>query len=327
MKILFCQLRNHGDIIRTFPLMDAVKSVHPDWFIGFTCYPEMVETCGLCESIDFIFEQPRLAPVGDTQDGTRILDCSILNDSATQVKKIEFDIYVDLHGVFQSAMFGAICNIKTRLARSAETAKDGASLFYTDICHIQHKEINRMERHFLVINKLFPEIVPAEKSTDAEKKVIICPGSSKKGKLKRWNLSRYIELSNKINKDYKVIFVLGTEDIDIERQLKATTDNEVVVCDTWQQVEKQMQAAALVIGNDAAHIHLAVWKNIPAIEICGPLSPTINGIWKYGKGETIYFEERCKCENLWKGKCDFGHRCLEQISVERVLNVVDKYLQ
>ena len=79
MKILISQLRNHGDIIRSFPLVEAIKEVHPDWFVGYTCYPNMVETCALCHSVDKIFPQPRLTPVTNIQGGTRVLDCSILD--------------------------------------------------------------------------------------------------------------------------------------------------------------------------------------------------------------------------------------------------------
>ena len=117
MRILFCQLRNHGDIIRTFPLIDAIKSIHPDWYIGFTCFMEMVNTCKLSSNIDVILPQPRFLPVTDTQGGTRILDCSIFQECVEKVKGEHFDIYVDLHGVFQSAMFGAMCNISTRLGK------------------------------------------------------------------------------------------------------------------------------------------------------------------------------------------------------------------
>ena len=67
MKILFCQLRNHGDIIRIFPLIDAIKKQYPNWFIGFTCFKEMVELCKLNTNIDIIIPQPRLKPVIDTQ--------------------------------------------------------------------------------------------------------------------------------------------------------------------------------------------------------------------------------------------------------------------
>lgn len=327
MRILLCQLRNHGDIIRIFPLIDAVKEVHPEWYIGFTCFPEMVETCRLSKNIDVIIEQPGFSPVTDTQGGTRVLDCSIFQDCVEKVKSENFDIYVDLHGVFQSAMFGAMCNIKTRLGRSFETSKDGATLFYTDVCPITEKEINRMERHFIVFNKIFPEVRPIKRDAVLRDRIVIFPGSSKKGILKRWNIERYIEVANRLGEKYEVVFVLGLEEQDIKGLIEKKSKSAIKVCTTWAQIEKEIETAKLVIGNDSAYIHLAVWKNIPAIEICGPLSPVINGIWKYGIGETIFYEERCQCPNLWKGICNKSHECMERISVDMILKATEKYLQ
>lgn len=326
MKILFCQLRNHGDIIRTFPLIDAIKLVYPDWYIGFTCFNEMINTCKLESNIDVIIPQPRFLPVTDTQDGTRILDCNIFQECVKKAKNEHFDIYVDLHGVFQSAVFGAMCNINIRLGRSAETSKDGAFLFYTNICHIKSKEINRMERHFLIFNTLFPEIKPAQRTYYAKNKVVMFPGSSKKGFLKRWDISRYIQLATSIEKRSEVIFILGEEDADLKYTIEKNTKCTIKMCNQWEQIEREIEDAKIVIGNDAAYIHLAIWKNIPAIEICGPLSPIVNGVWKYGKGETIFVKKRCKCSNLWKGICEKSHECLEQITVEKVLTIVEKYL-
>ena len=318
MRILLCQLRNHGDIIRIFPLIDAIKDKHPDWYIGFTCFDEMVETCRLCENIDVVIPQPRFKPVIDTQGGTRILDCNIFQESVDLVRREQFDVYIDLHGVFQSAMFGAMCNIKVRLGRSAETAKDGATLFYTDICRISKREINRMERHFIVVNKLFPEIAPCSKQNELGNSIIIFPGSSKKGILKRWNINYYIELAKKLSLRHNVIFVLGVEDQDIKEELETKTQCSIKVCFAWTQLKREITEAKLVIGNDTAYIHLAVWENIPTIEICGPLSPIINGVWKYGIGETIYNPAYCECQNMWKGICDKSHECMENISVEMV---------
>lgn len=326
MRILICQLRNHGDIIRTFPLIDAIKDIHPDWYIGFTCFPEMEETCKLCNNIDVVIPQFRCLPATDTQDGTRILDCSIFQESVDKVRKERFDVYVDLHGVFQSAMFGAMCNIRTRLGRSSETAKDGATLFYTDICSIIEKEINRMERHFIVFNELFPEVIPISKYNVLQNKIIIFPGSSKKGILKRWSTERYIEVANKLGKNSDVVFVLGIEEQDIKEILEKNTKHPIKVCSTWSQVGQEINGAKLVIGNDAAYIHLAIWKNIPAIEICGPLSPSINGVWRYGIGETLYNPNRCKCPNVWNGVCKKFHECMENISVDMVINAANKYL-
>ena len=240
MKILFCQLRNHGDIIRTFPLLDSIKAYYPNWYIGFTCYEDMVETCKICKSIDTIFPQPRFKPVIDTEGGTRILDCSLFEDVVNRVKLHDFDIYVDLHGVFQSALFGSMCNIKIRLGRSKETAKDGAQIFYTDLAQISDKEINRMERHFIIFNKLFPEIKPLRLTNTFGSKVIIFPGSSTKGILKRWNLENYIITAKELEKDHEVMFGLGPEEIEIFDKLINNGINlgKIKIITSWERYSK-----------------------------------------------------------------------------------------
>lgn len=326
MRILLCQLRNHGDIIRTFPVIDAIKAIHPAWYIGFTCFEDMVETCAINKNIDIVIPQPLFSPVIDTEGGTRILDCAVFTETVEQVRKEKFDVYVDFHGVFQSALFGAMCNIRVRLGRSDETAKDGASLFYTDICRICEKEINRMERHFIVINKLFPEIVPLTNNKPLGDNIVIFPGSSRKGILKRWKPDYYVELANRLNDQAKVVIVLGVEEQDVKSILESQTNCNVNVFSEWVQIENIIKNAKLVIGNDAAYVHFAVWKGIPAIEICGPLSPIINGVWRYGKGETIYNPVRCKCPNVWNGICNKNHECVDEISVEMVYESVKKYL-
>lgn len=326
IRILLCQLRNHGDVIRIFPLIDAIKDIHPDWYIGFTCFEDMVETCELNHNIDIIIPQPRFSPVTDTQGGTRILDCAIFRDAVEKVRKEQFDVYVDLHGVFQSALFGAMCNIKTRLGRSEETSKDGATLFYTDICQITKKELNRMERHFVVTNELFPEIVPLPNKKISGDKVVIFPGSSKNGILKRWKTDYYVQLANRLSKDTTVVFILGIEEQDIKFDLENETNCYIKICSKWSQVDEEISNAKLVIGNDAAYVHFAVWKNIPTIEICGPLSPIINGVWSYGIGETIFNPFRCKCPNVWNGVCDKKHECMDGITVETVYESAIKYL-
>lgn len=326
MKILLCQLRNHGDIIRTFPVVDAIKVTHPDWYIGFTCFEDMVETCALNTNIDIIIPQPRFSPVTNTEGDTRILDCSVFREAVETVRREQFDVYVDFHGVFQSSLFGAMCNIQVRLGRSYETAKDGATLFYTDICQISEKEINRMERHFTVINKLFPEIVPSTINKPLGDNIVIFPGSSKKGILKRWKTDYYVELANRLNNQAEVIMVLGIEEQDIKSVLESHVKCTVKVFSKWVQIEEEIKNAKLVIGNDAAYVHFAVWKGIPAIEICGPSSPIINGIWSYGLGETIYNPVRCKCSNLWNKTCDKNHECMDAISVKMVYKSTKKYL-
>lgn len=323
MKILICQLKNNGDIIRIFPLIDAIKYYYPDSYIGFTCFEEMIPVVSVCKNIDIIYPQPKFNPVTDTEGGTRILDCSIFEEIVKRVKKEEFDMYIDLHGVFQSAIFGAMCNIKIRLGRSKETAKDGASIFYTDICEIKEKEINRMERHFVVTQKILNKIQPLKHENFKDNNVItIFPGSSKKGILKRWDIDKYIAVANYCSKKYIVRFVLGPEENELFEKISKSTTQRIIVSNNWEEMIKLISESFIVIGNDGAYVHMAVWKNIFSIMLCGPLSPVVNGVWKYGKGKTLYNKERCYCKYLWSGICNNNHVCLEKIEAQDVIRII-----
>lgn len=325
MRILICQLRNHGDIIRIFPLIEAIKQQYPGWYIGFTCFEEMVNTCKLCENIDVIISQPRFQPVTDTQDGTRVLDCNIFEGVVEKVRDEHFDLYVDLHGVFQSAMFGVLCNIPRRLGRSRETAKDGAQYFYTDICQIKDREINRMERHFRIMQHLYPEIEPAnKKNCDNKKQILLFPGSSVKGILKRWPINNYIELGKMLADVYDVKYVVGPEETDLQYELQDIQNAKTSIITGWDRICDEIERSKVVVSNDTAYAHLAIWKNIPTIMICGPTSATINGVWKYGIGTTVKSNTDCNCANVWKGTCDNNHKCMRTLEVETVFGEIIK---
>lgn len=329
MKILFCQLRNNGDIVRSFPLLEAIKKTHPDWTIGYTCFANMVQVCALCKAIDIIIPQPRFLPVTNIQGGTRILDCSIFREVVSQVKNCNFDIYIDLHGVFQSAIFGSLCNIPVRLGRSCETTKDGADLFYSEIAPIQEKYTNRMERHFRVVQHLFPEIKPeyVDKTEWKQKEQItIFPGSSQTGILKRWPSVKYATLAQRLADSFAVNIVIGPEEEDLRQFFMDLPNVSKIHPKSWEDVENLILTSRLVVSNDSVYAHLAIWKEIPTIMLLGATPFEVNGVWRYGIGENVYSEPRCKCPDAWSGLCDKKHKCMNMLTVEDVYSRIKKYL-
>ena len=145
------------------------------------------------------------------------------------------------------------------------------------------------------------------------------------GVLKRWPIEYYIKLSKMIS-NHKVIFVLGPEELDLYDILVENNIKNIIISHNWQELDKILADTTLVIGNDSAYIHFAVWRNVAAIMICGPLSPVVNGIWKYGQGSTVFYKKRCKCKYLWQGKCDNNHVCLDLIDVDSVFEQVKLYI-
>lgn len=327
-KLLFCQLRNHGDIIRTFPVLDALKRTHPEIQIGFTCLPEMEETCRLCASIDEVLIQPRLIPPEDHVDNTRICDIQPLEAAVDRVRAAKYDVYVDFHGVFQSALFGLLCGIPLRLGRTRKTSKDGACLFYSQLADLATNQMNRMERHLRQCQTLFPELHVQAKSfqkTENRPLAVFLPGSSRKGILKRWKIGNYIQLALRFQR-LRPVFCLGKEEEDLYEEL--STHLELLAHGAqirrvihWDEYLDLFQQAACAVGNDIAAMHLAIWQGIPAYMICGPTSGLVNGIWRYGLGRTFESSMHC-CVDVWRGLCDRGQACMDEIAVEDVYRAI-----
>ncbi|WP_462410639.1 glycosyltransferase family 9 protein [Neobacillus sp. Marseille-QA0830] len=331
MKILICQLRNHGDIIRTFPLIEALKAAHPGCFIGFTCLPEMEATCQLCPDIDEVIVQPRLMPIDDHVDNTRICNCEPLAETVYQVRNKHYDVYLDLHGVFQSSVFGSLCEIPVRVGRSKPTAKDGAHLFYNTIADIHEREINRMERHFVIAETYFGRLDPVlgKPFKDYRKnQVAVIPGSSEKGILKRWDSGHYLELIKRIAVSDQVRVLLGPEETDLLATFSPLESDtiKIEVVTGWEQYLDIFKHCRYVVGNDSAALHIAAWKQVPAFTICGPTSAAVNSVWKYGAGKGITSGVPCGCDDVWSGLCENGHQCLNGLTAETVMKEITDVL-
>jgi heptosyltransferase-2 len=289
----------------------------------------MIKTCELSDSIDEIIIQPRLLPVSETYNNSRVLDISILQESVEYIRKLKFDVYIDLHGIFQSSLVGSLAQIPVRLGRSHHTGKDGAHLFYSHICSIEQRSRNKMESHITIAKSYFNELeFPTVNSKDwlDKSRVALLPGSSEVGVLKRWGVEKYIELAIKISRSNNVVIILGPEETDIFEDL-SVVENEmirIIKINDWKDYTRLIETCRYVVGNDSAALHLSIWKEIPTFMICGPTSGAVNGVWQYGTGRTIALESECLECNVWSGKCLRNHECMDLLAVEDVFKKINE---
>lgn len=330
MKILFCQLRTHGDIIRTFPVIDLIRQKYPAAFLAATGYDFMASTWKLNPSIDCFLSQPVLKSGGKSRFNP-LLDCSPLEGAVNIARDTGYNIYIDFQGSLQSALFGDICRIPCRLGPGVPVAKDGAHLFYTCAARFGSAPMNRMQRHLLLAQTLFPELRPVCKQGPVcGEHILIVPGSSKIGSLKRWPFEYYFQLSVKLLSltRKKIIIALGPEDPHLG-PLAAYLPKDII-CVTVNSFEDYLnclfQGCVCVIGNDSAPLHLAIWRGIPVFMLFGPTSPLINGPWPYAQGTYIKGRD-CPACPLWSGKCSNGHSCMRIIDVSYACDKIYKYIQ
>jgi ADP-heptose:LPS heptosyltransferase len=82
-----------------------------------------------------------------------------------------------------------------------------------------------------------------------------------------------------------------------------------------------IQKAEFMVTNDTGPMHIAAACNVPVFAIFGPANPARTG--PYGDIHTIIREDlECSPCYAWK-PCD-NWKCMENISVERVLGLINE---
>ena len=331
MKILICQLKSHGDIVRTFPTIDAIKHYNPEAEIALTCIHGYENVASLCRHIDEVIPQPTLKAVENHRNHSRIGDVEPLRQVATTVAAKRFDYYLDMHGVFQSSLFGALVGIPVRIGRSFHTTKDGADLFYTHVSEITNKRINKMERNLLTAQSYFRHIhyVPTKPYLRRKpNRVTIVPGSSTVGIQKRWPAEHYRELIQALSNNYLVDVLFGPEERLLVDEIELSTLGANVhgqMVDNWQGYFECFTYSCFVIGNDNAALHIAIWQGVKTFSLFGPTDAVISSTWKYNAGKGITSHHACRCKSPWQGFCEHEKICMQSLLPQQVLREITEY--
>lgn len=168
-----------------------------------------------------------------------------------------------------------------------------------------------------------------EKGIDSDRPVIgINPGATY-GTAKRWYPERFAALSDKIAKNYGANIILfgGKDERAVGEKIAGMTKERVIVLSGETTIR---EAAALIgncnlfITNDSGLMHVAAAVGAPVVAIFGPTDPTSTS--PYGENHIIVRKE-VECSPCLKRECPTDHRCMKEIEVEDVYEVVERQLK
>lgn len=150
-------------------------------------------------------------------------------------------------------------------------------------------------------------------------------GAGRRWELKQWREEGYLELIDRIAKQYPVQFVLlgGPEERERHRRLIGRSSVPLIDagCDNpLRHFASVVGACHLVITGDTLAMHMALALNRRIIVLFGPTSaPEIE---LYGLGEKVV--PNMDCLSCYKPTCDFTPNCMDLISVDMVKAAVDR---
>lgn len=342
-RILVTRLSAIGDVIHALPTAYALRQKYPkaqiDWLVEEKAYP-LVK---LNPYLDDVILLPR-------KDWREMLSNDVIGAVKSffnffkEMKKRNYDLNLDLHGLFKSALSGFLS--KPGLRMGPADGRELSTLFYQAKIDIPTKTMHKVERNLHlaaalgaktdvvnyglkmtpVIKSRVSRLFEAECIDQNKKLVVINPFTTWESK--NWFLERYFKLANELIKaGYYIIFTGARSDKEAIDSFIADEENfysNLAGKTDLEELTEIYNRAALYIGGDTGPTHLAAAVELPVISLMGPTDPETHG--PYGEGHTVIQDNSLECIRCWDRHCSRKMQCMKSITVEQVLRIAKKKL-
>ena len=165
-----------------------------------------------------------------------------------------------------------------------------------------------------------------EKGLYSKRAIAIHPGSG--SVKKRWQVERFIELANLLQREgTNIVFILGEAEYDLKSELNKLPSETIVLLDlSIIDLAAILERCFLYIGNDSGVTHMAGALNIPTIALFGPTDPQNWGP-RGEEANIIYYAVSCSpCKRAKRDACKY-QRCLDAISIDEVKYLADTVIR
>jgi len=331
--ILVIKLGAMGDVLRTTPILEALKRKYKGCKITW-----IVDE----ESKELLENNPYLNGV-----------LSYGAEALTRLKVEHFDLVINLDSLPRSASLASFAWAKKKIGfglneiGSVFPFNHGAREWYQMGVFDDLKKKNRktyqeivfeimglkFKKEELVVNlgegeKDFANEF-AEKHGLRGKKIIgLATGAGGRWELKKWTIAGYLELIKRIDKEIRnTKILLFGERGEVERNKEIMERSKIPLIDTGHENTLReflslLNLCDLVVTGDTLAMHAVVALKKKVVALFGPTS--FSEIELYGRGEKIVPKMDCLC--CYKETCDKHPNCMENISPDTVFQAVKRLL-
>jgi heptosyltransferase I len=342
MNILIVKLSAIGDVIHTLPSLAALRR----------CYPQAHITWVVEEAAsDLLMDHPLLNRVlvsrrkrwlRDLREGRNRV--AVLREVAGFLHTLRdrpYDLVIDFHGLFKSAVFVLLSRGKRRLGY--DSLQEGSGLFlnekipedmtkhaverYLDLprhlgCDTARPEfpIALQESHFQRVRELL-----SEKKVDTTRGFVgVSPIAYWETKL--WDEAKFAALCDLIVTELglPVVFTGESSEGPIARirSLMRAPSASVAGVTSLRELAALYKTASVLLTTDSGPMHLAAAVGTPVVALFGPTSPERTG--PYGDGH-IVIRHGLPCSPCFRKTCE-TLECMKTISVDEVLQAAREQL-
>ena len=321
LRILIVKLGAMGDVLRTTPILTALKAQNPqariDWLVDKSCR-EVLEGNPLIDRLFDRFDSLKnnaydLAMNFDKED--EALD-ALMKVSA--VRKAGFGRSAD----------GKLCPMDERSVYAYRLGIDDDLKFrqnkksYQEITFEQAGLTFRGEEYIFTPD---PKTPPLPGLTGPI--VGLNTGSGRRFAGKKMPLAAYAELSRRLVSDLKATVLLlgGRDEIERNRQIRRLCEVPVVETGSYpiKQFSALVKACDVVVSGDTVAMHMAIAVRVPVVAFFA--STCAAEIELYGRGRKII--STISCAPCYLRDCPIDEQCMKDMSVETIVDAVRETLE
>lgn len=331
--ILFVKPSSLGDIVHAMPALAALRQTFPQARITWLVKRQWAE---LVERIDGV-------------DRVWAIDPGLAGwlSQVPRLRKEQFDIAVDLQGLFRSAAIGWSSGAPERIGFA--NGREGSPWFYSRLVPVPTSEMHAVDRYLLVADALGR---PSERKAefrfrimradrDAVERLLeqhgvmrgapwIAMNVSARWPTKRWPVASFAAAADCIQRENlgRVVLIGGPDEradaVEVQRLMQEQAVDLTGVTAIGLLPALLSQAAAL-ITNDSGPMHIAAAVKTPVVALFGPTSAVRTG--PYGSGHLVLTAD-VACRPCFSRTCGNANQleCLTSINPEQVVSAVKRQL-
>lgn len=349
-KILIIRLSAIGDVVRTLPALRALRHTFPAAYIAWVVEENAQDLLEGQPDLNhlFIFKRKKWSK-GIIGVHNFLNTSKEVFDFFRKLREKHFDLVLDFHGIFKSGLIGFLSGAPLRVGFSRHYVKELNYLFNNYHIALKTDAISRIERNLNFIRFLDihcdnqEAIIPI---TDEDRHAIndffterglgehtpllaIHPGTSQKTLYKRWNISCYATLADKLIEKLhaKIIWTWGPGELETAEAIVEQMNHEsTIACKTGnlRQLAEIFRRSDLFVGSDSGPMHIASFVKTPVVVIYGPTDPVVNAPYK--NNPHIVLRKDLPCSPCRKRECK-SLQCMDMVAPDEVFAAVCKLLK
>ena len=320
MRLALLRLSALGDILRVLPAWVNLHEAFPD-----AQFQAVVEDrhAFLLEPFPWlkpvVVRRKRLSsPMGFLSETRRVAD--LIRDA---------DASLDFHGILKSALIPLMARIPERWGDGV--TKEGAGWMQNHPLPFRYQTRYDQalglaqafgERHGVPgLGRFRPVLRDVHLpdpgmiwTQDARPRVVLVPGASRRGAIKRWPLRHWIALASMLKDRCELRWSLGPEEAELRAWLPRETGIPALPKLGLWELAAALREADRVIAPDTGLLHLAVVLGVPTLGFYGGSDPVIAGL---PEGAGAVLRTGIACSPCRERKCQ-RRQCLEELLPDQV---------